>query len=54
MVPGTVLDHNSYRGELGGLLAQLQTLATIETIYPGGIYDVIIACDGESTLEKAF
>ena len=53
MVPGTVLDHNSYRGELGGLLAQLQTLQKIEDIYPGQEYDVIVACDGESALMKA-
>ena len=53
IVPGTVLDHNSYRGELGGLLAQVQTLAILEAIFPGGRYDVIVACDGESALEKA-
>ena len=54
MIPGTVMDHNSYRGELGGILAQLLTLKKIEETYPGTDgYDVIVACDGESALFKS-
>ena len=54
MVPGTVLDHNSYRGELGGLLAQLLVIQKIEKIYTGpSDYPVTIACDGESALLKS-
>ena len=54
LIPGTVLDHSAYRGELGGVLAQILVLSKIEARHPGPkTYNITIACDGESALYKS-
>ena len=57
IVPGLLLDHNSYRSELGGLLGIVIFLRAVEMITRPPITPLAaaltIACDGKSALYKS-